>query len=333
MDIKKYINVDNVADKAKKIVFCESFDTRVLEAASKLVKDKVCKVCLVSENIAKTEKLAADNNINLSDVEVIPLDLQIFNYEKIESFVSHRVLKGETKEEALAHLNTPLYYALMYLKNKLADACIAGAVYDTADVLRAALQIVGVASGTKLISSYFLMVPPEKHSVIKEPVIFADCAVNPAPQALALRDIAIQTIKNFKKLFPKKVVKAAFLSFSTLHSARHSSLSKIIDACAMAKEYFAADNNVHIAGELQFDAAVMPDVAQRKAPNSKVCPNANVFIFPDLNSGNISYKIAERLAGFSAVGPIIQGLAQPVSDLSRGVSSDDIYNVAVLMLA
>ncbi|MCL2389175.1 MAG: phosphotransacetylase [Elusimicrobia bacterium] len=330
--MKKYINIDDKAIKSKKIVFCESFDLRVLEAASRLARDEACKVCIVSENALKTESIAESVGIDLSKVEVIGIELQALNHEKIEAFIAHRVLKGETKEEALSHLQTPLYYALMYLKNGFADAFLCGAVYDSADVLRAALSVVGIAPGSKLISSYFLMIPPPNHTAITEPVLFADCAVNPVPMALGLADIAVQTIKNFKKLFPARIVNAAFLSFSTLGSSQHSSLSKVIDATAMIKEHFQDDKIVNIEGEVQFDAAIMPVVARRKAPDSKVCGHANVLIFPDLNSGNIGYKIAERLGGFNAVGPIIQGLALPVSDLSRGADAEDIYNTALLML-
>jgi phosphate acetyltransferase len=186
--------------------------------------------------------------------------------------------------------------------------------------------------GIKLISSFFLMIPPENHKTVKEPVLFADCGVNPDPSHLGLTDIANATIRSYKKLFPQKTVNTAFLSFSTKGSAKHKILDKITEAAGLTKKLFENDKSVNIDGELQFDAAVMENVAKRKAPDSKVAGKTNVFIFPDLNAGNIGYKMAERLGGFQALGPIIQGLALPVSDLSRGCSADDIYMVSAIML-
>jgi len=220
----------------------------------------------------------------------------------------------------------------MYLKSGKCDACVCGAANSTADVLRAAIHIVGVAQGFKFISSYFLMIPPKKSKFIKEPVLFADCAVNPNPDNTGLKDIAIATINSFQKLFPGKEVNASFLSFSTKDSAKSEMLDKIIDACAKTKKQFEGVKNVNIDGELQLDASIVPSVAKIKAPGSSTAGKTNVFIFPDLNVGNISYKMAERLGNFQALGPIIQGLSLPVSDLSRGSSADDIYLVSAIML-
>jgi phosphate acetyltransferase len=176
------------------------------------------------------------------------------------------------------------------------------------------------------------MVPPSGHPVIKEPVIYSDCGVNPDPGALGLRDIAVASVKSFKSLFPQRPAKAAFLSFSTKGSAQHAMLKKITDAVASTQAYFKEDPSVLIDGELQFDTAVIADIAKRKAPQSKIQGDANIFIFPDLNAGNICYKVTERLGGFTALGPIIQGAGAPINDLSRGCSVRDIYYVAVVTL-
>jgi len=233
---------------------------------------------------------------------------------------------------ALDLLNRPLYFSMMYLKSGKCDACVGGAVYDTADILRAGIHVIGPAEDVKIISSYFLMIPPDGHTVAKEPIIFADCGVNPEPQSIALKDIVVATVKSFKKIFPTRQANVAMLSFSTKGSSRSKVLSKVIEATKLAKDYFAGQSDVNIDGELQFDASIMLSVAKRKAPDSPVAGNANILIFPDLNSGNIAYKIAERYGGFQALGPIIQGLSLPVSDLSRGVSSSDICLISALML-
>jgi phosphate acetyltransferase len=176
------------------------------------------------------------------------------------------------------------------------------------------------------------MIPPESHPVVKEAVLFADCGVNPEPAAVGLKDIAVATAASFRKLFPSREANAAFLSFSTKGSAEHKMLEKVIEATALTKKHFEGNGNVNVDGELQFDAALIPSVGKRKAPGSKVAGNANIFIFPDLNAGNIGYKMAERLGGFQAIGPLIQGLALPVSDLSRGSAADDVVVASAIML-
>ena len=331
MDIRKHI-LDLASKSGGKVILPESSDIRILKAAQMLVKDKIASVVLPASDISTVEAAAASAGVNLRGVEIIQIDRALIDEKIIEDFVSARVKKGMNPEEALNLLKMPLYFSMMYLKSKKCDACVCGAVYDTADVLRASLQTIGTMEGIKLISSYFLMIPPENHKTIKEPVLFADCAVNPEPVASGLKDIANATVQNFKKLFPGQTANAAFLSFSTKGSAKHKMLEKITEAVALTKQHFEGDKLVNIDGELQFDAAVMPEIAKRKAPDSKVAGQANIYIFPDLNAGNIGYKMAERLGGFQALGPIIQGLALPVSDLSRGCSADDIYFTSAIML-
>ncbi|MDR3330878.1 MAG: phosphotransacetylase [Endomicrobium sp.] len=321
------------AKKAKgKIIFPEAFDIRVLSAAQKLTKNTIASVVLPTDNVKEVEKIASDAFIDLTDIEIIKIDLDLLNKNKIQEFIVAREKEGVSEQSSLELLKNPLYFSLMYLKSGKCDACVGGAVYDTADVLKASIRIIGVADGIKLVSSYMLMIPPQDHPIIREPVIFTDCAVNPDPQSFGLKDIAVATVENFKKLFPGRQANVAMLSFSTKGSAKNKILSKILEATELIKAHFAGQDNINVDGELQFDASVVAIVGKRKAPDSLVAGNANIFIFPNLNAGNIGYKITERLAGFQALGPIIQGLALPVSDLSRGSSVDDIYISSAIML-
>jgi phosphate acetyltransferase len=322
-----------LAKKVKgKVILPESFDTRVLKAAHMLTKNAIASVVLPTGNIDEVKKTAFNAGIDLDGIEIIKINRDLLDENKVQEFVEARAKKGITKQDALDILNKPLHFSMMYLKSAKCDACVSGAVYDTADVLRASFYVVGTAQSIKLVSSYFLMVPPENHALIKESLMFADCAVNPNPNAFGLKDIAVSTVGNFKKLFPGKRANVAMLSFSTKGSASNKILSKVIDATELIKIHFAGQDDVSIDGELQFDASVVASVSKIKTQGSTVAGNANILIFPDLNAGNIGYKIAERLGGFQALGPIVQGLALPVSDLSRGSSAEDIYLIAAIML-
>jgi phosphate acetyltransferase len=331
MDTREYIL--DLAKKVKgKVILPESFDTRVLKAAEMLTKNGVASVVLPTENVEEVKKTAANASIDLSGIEIISIDISLLDNSKVQAFVAARTKKGMPDHEALALLSKPLYFSMMYLKSGKCDACVGGAVYDTADVLRASIHVIGTAEGIKVISSYFIMIPPANHPIIKEPVIFTDCGVNPDPQKEGLKDIAVSTVANFKKLFPGKTANVAMLSFSTKGSASNKVLEKVIEATKLTQEHFRGQNDVNIDGELQFDASVVPTVGERKAPGSAVAGKANILVFPDLNSGNIGYKIAERFGGFQALGPIIQGLCLPISDLSRGSSAEDIYLISAIML-
>jgi phosphate acetyltransferase len=322
-----------LAKKTKgKIILTESFDIRILKAARMLTKDGIASIVLLAEDIKEVEKIASKAGIDLNGIEIIKIDINLLDKKKVEEFIDARAKKGMTLQDASDLLKKPLYFSMMYLKSGICDACVAGVVYDTADVLRASIHVVGVAEYTKLVSSYFLMIPPDGHSIAKEPVLFADCGVNPDPQALDLKNIAVVTVENFKKLFPGRQANIAMLSFSTKGSANSKILSKVIEATELVKTHFAGYSDINVDGELQFDAAVMQSVGKKKASGSSVAGNANILIFPDLNAGNIGYKIAERYGGFQALGPIIQGLALPVSDLSRGSSVDDICLICAIML-
>lgn len=331
MDIKKQI-LETAKKIRGKIILPESFDIRILKAASMLVRDAIASVVLPTNNLEEVKSMAQDAGIDLTGIEIIPIDRSLLDNTKVKFFVDARMKKKMSEQDALELLKNPLYFSMMYLKSGNCDACVGGAVYDTADVLRAAIYVIGTQEGIKMISSYFLMIPPQNHPIIKEPIMFADCAVNPEPQALGLQNIAIAAVANHKKIFPEKTVNVAMLSFSTKGSATNKMLSKVIEATQLTKEYFKGDSSVNVDGELQFDASIVPNVGKRKAPNSPVAGNANILIFPDLNAGNISYKVAERVGGFQALGPILQGLSLPVSDLSRGSSAEDIYLISAIML-
>ena len=331
MDVRKHI-----IDLAKKVngsvILPESADPRVLKAAEMLTKDGVAKVILPAMDPEAVKKAAKEANVDLSDIEIIKVDRAVLDDKMVETFVQARQKKGMAPEEAMALLDNKLYFAMAYLKSGKADACVCGAVYDTSDVLRAGIHVVGVAEGINLVSSYFLMIPPADHKIVKDPLFFADCGVNPDPSASGLKDIAIATIGSFQKIFPGKDANVAMLSFSTKGSAKHPVLDKTIEATVALQEKYKDVKDVSVDGELQFDAALMPEVGKRKAPKSEVAGRANIFVFPDLNSGNIGYKLAERLGGFQALGPLIQGLALPVSDLSRGSKADDICMASAVML-
>jgi len=322
-----------LAKKAEgKVIMPESFDARILKAAQRLTKDGIASVVLPAADEREIKKAALGADIDLSGIEIVKISRTLLDEKKIEEFVEARGKKGMSEQEALDLLEKPLYFSMMYLKSGNCSACVAGAVYSTADVLRAGIHVIGTAKNIKMISSYFLMIPPEGHSFAKEPVLFADCGVNPDPQALGLKDIAVATVGNFRKLFPGRQANVAMLSFSTKGSASNKILSKVIEATELVKAHFAGQDDVNIDGEFQFDAAVVPSVGKRKAPDSPIAGKANILVFPELNAGNIGCKIAERYGGFQAVGPIIQGLSLPVSDLSRGASADDIYLVSAIML-
>jgi phosphate acetyltransferase len=251
---------------------------------------------------------------------------------KLEQYVADlvelRKSKGMTPDEARKLLTAPdyLYYAGMMVRNGDAGGEVAGATGTTGNVLKAAFQTVGPAKGIKTVSSFFLMITPNPNFGENGIVLFADCAVNPNPDAQALAEIAVATAGNCKAFLDVEA-RVALLSFSTKGSASHADVEKVVKALEIARQL---KPDLQIDGELQADAALIPKVGDKKAPGSKVAGKANVIIFPTLDAGNIGYKLVERVAGAEALGPIIQGLAKPVNDLSRGCSVDDIVNVTAI---
>jgi phosphate acetyltransferase len=330
------MNFDKFIEDAKQlkgtVVFGEGDEERTLEAAVRLAKDGVCKVVAVAVDRNNVEKIAKDKKLNISQVQIVAPSHELINKDVLDVFVAGRVAKGISEDDAKKLALEPLYFSAMFVKSGKASGCVSGARSSTSDVLRAGLYGLGTSKDTKLISSFFLMMPPEGHPVVKKPILYADCGVNPNPNTLGLKDIAIASVNSFKCLFPKEPVKLAFLSFSTKGSAQHRVLDKILEATKMTQEFYKDNPDVKIDGELQFDAAAVASVGKRKAPDSPVAGQANIFIFPDLNAGNICYKVTERLGQFTAIGPIVQGLAKPFNDLSRGCSVDDIYLAAVITL-
>lgn len=307
-------------NSTKKIVFPEGLDIRVLEAASKLNKEKLVEPILLG-NKTEIEKLAQENNFDISNIMIIdPENYPDFN-QMCEKFVERRNGKN-TIQQAKKLLKQVSYFGTMLVYLKLADGMVSGAAHSTADTVRPALQIVKTAPDMKRVSGLFIMERDD------EAYIFSDCAMNIDPDSETLSEIAYQASQaaNMVGIDPK----VAFLSFSTKGSAA----GPMVDKVRKAVEIFHNDHSdIQADGELQFDAAIVPSVAAKKAPDSSVAGHANVFVFPELQSGNIGYKIAQRLGKFEAIGPVLQGLAAPINDLSRGASMQDVYNMAILTAA
>lgn len=299
----------------KTVVLPESYDQRVLLATKRILEKKIAKVILVTHR----EPLNLKDHSNLDIIDIA------FSQQFIDEYFSIRRQKNPSFKEsdAKTELEDPLVFACMLLRKKFADAVVAGSVYSTADVIRNSIRLIGLSSGNKTVSSFFLFSFPRVHVFHDRVFAYADCGVIPDPDVMQLSDIAIQTSVNFRRLTGLKP-KVAFLSFSTKGSARDKSVEKVIAACELTKKRVP---ELICDGELQFDAAFVPEVAKKKNPGGKIQGDANVFIFPDLNSGNLAYKITERIGGAFATGPILQGLAKPVMDLSRGCSADDIVRM------
>ena len=323
--------IDQIKKKAqsntKTVVLPESYDERMLYAAEKIIKNQLAKIVLLGEPTAIKAEAAA-KGIDLSGAEIInPITSPKLD-QYVADFVELRKSKGMTAEEAYSTLTAPdnLYYAGMMVRNGDADGEVAGATGTTGAVLKAAFQTVGPAKGIKTVSSFFLMITQNKSFGENGILMFADCAVNPNPDAQALAEIAIATAGNCKA-FLDTDARVALLSFSTKGSASHADSDKVIQALEIVKQ---SRPDLQIDGELQLDAALIPRVGEKKAPGSNVAGKANVLVFPDLGAGNIGYKLVERIAGAEAIGPVIQGLGKPVNDLSRGCSVDDIVNVTAI---
>jgi len=308
----------NASQKGSVIAFPDCEDVRVLHAVSIIRKENIATPLLIGQtNIL--QEIAESNDIDINGIKIVNPKEQSNIHTYGAMFFDLRKTKGITQEVALQTMEKPLYYAGMMLKNGDVSSVVAGALSSTGDVLRAAIQTVGLEPSTTVVSSYFVMI---LESTV---TLFADCGVIPNPNSQELSSIATSTVENFERLFPNEVPKVAFLSFSTKGSATSESVVKVQEAF----ELFRKKNPEVLAdGELQFDAAFVPEIAKSKAKNSPLNGSANIFIFPNLDSGNIAYKVAQRIGKATAVGPIIQGLNMPYCDLSRGCSVDDIIDVA-----
>ena len=306
-----------IKGKGLKIVFPEGSEPRILGAVVRLKADELCHPILLGKK-DEIEEVAQRRGFNLHDITVIdPETYENFD-AVVESFVERR--KGKATPEAARELLKDVnYFGTMLVYTGEVEGLVSGAIHSTGDTVRPALQIIKTKPGTKRTSGAFIMSKEDKRYV------FADCAINPTLDAEGLAEIAIESAKTAKSFNVDP--KVAMLSFSTLGSAVTEDTTKVAEATKLVKENAP---ELAVEGELQFDAAVVPSVAKLKAPNSKVQGDANVFVFPSLEAGNIGYKIAQRLGGFEAVGPILQGLNAPVNDLSRGCNVEDVYKLSLI---
>lgn len=308
--------------KNKCIVLAEGEEERIIRAAEEIVEQKIARLILIGNK----EVILSKAQKSLDGVTIIdPNTEDLTEYSNL--LFELRKAKGMTMEQAVALAKKPLYLGVLLVKAGKADGMVAGSVNSTGDTLRPALQVIKTAPGIKTVSSCFIMVLPEGSKYGENGImVFGDCAVNINPDAQQLADIAIasaQSAVSIAGIDPK----VAMLSFSTKGSAKHEFVDKVVEATKIVKE-LAPD--LKVDGELQFDAAVVEKVAALKAPGSDIAGHANVMIFPDIQSGNIGYKLVQRLAGAEAVGPICQGFNMPVNDLSRGCSSEDVVNVTAM---
>lgn len=308
---------EKIKGKNKTIVFPEGLDERILTAVGRLASEEVLKPILIG-NKAEVEQKAASLNITLGNVEILDPN----SYDEFDVLVSEFIerRKGKaTEEEARQILKDENYFGTMLVYLKKADGLVSGAAHSTADTVRPALQIIKTKTGVRKTSGMFVMVRGD------EKYIFADCAINPNPDSQDLAEIAIVSAES-AELFDVEP-KVAMLSFSTKGSAVTPETEKVVEAIKIATE---RQPDLVIDGEFQFDAAIVPSVAAKKAPGSVIQGDAKVFVFPTLDAGNIGYKITQRLGGFEAIGPILQGLNQPVNDLSRGCNAEDVYKLALI---
>ena len=321
--------IDGIKQRAKEniktIILTESEDVRVLKAAEKVKKEKYANIILIG-NEADANKLAKENNIDIEGITIIDPEKSEKFEEYANAFYELRKAKGITIEKAREILKDNMYFGTMMVKQGDADGLVSGACHSTANTLRPALQILKTAPGTKLVSAFFLMAVPDCKYGENGIFVFGDSGLVENPTADDLSEIAISSSKSFEQLTGKQA-KVAMLSYSTYGSAHSELTEKVVEATKLLKEK-APD--LICDGELQLDAAIVPEIARSKAPNGTLNGEANTLIFPDLNAGNIGYKLVQRLAKAEAYGPLCQGIARPVNDISRGCNSDDIAGVVAI---
>ena len=321
--------IDEIKERAKKevkrIVLPEASDIRVVTAAATVLKEEYAEVVLVG-NEENIRKMAEENNLDISKAIIVdPLKSERTSVYA-ENLYELRKAKGMTLEQAQELVKDEVYFGMMMVKLEEADGLVSGAIHSTSDTLRPALQILKTAPGTKLVSAFFLMVVPNCEYGENGVFVFGDCGLNENPTAEQLVEIAYSSSKSFEQLVGKES-RVAMLSYSTMGSAKSELTQKVIDATNLTKELYP---EMKVDGEMQLDAAIVPSVGKSKAPNSEIAGCANTLIFPDLNAGNIGYKLTQRLAKAEAYGPLCQGIARPVNDLSRGCSAEDIAGVVAI---
>ena len=321
--------LDRIIERAKTdtktIVLAEGEDIRTIRAASMVLEKEIANVIILG-NEADIQKMADSEGLNVSAATIINPEKAANLQDFAEQLYEMRKAKGMTPEKALETVKNNLYYGVMMVKTGLADGMVAGAVNSTSNVLRPCLQILKTAPGTKLVSAFFVMVVPDCEYGEKGAFIFADSGLNEDPDADAVSEIAISSAKSFRTLIEAEP-KVAMLSYSSYGSAKSHLVDKMQEATRLAKEKAP---ELALDGELQLDAAIVPEIGKSKAPESPIAGQANVLVFPDLNAGNIGYKLTQRLAKAEAYGPITQGIAKPVNDLSRGCSAEDIVGVVAI---
>jgi len=317
-----FLSIKKFNPPLSNIVLAEGDDSRVIEAAAAASRDKIANCILVGER-SSIETQATAAGWDLGNIRIETPETSQYTDRYAENLFQLRAKKGMKKDQAQKLVLDPLTFADLMLQAGDADGSIAGARYTTGDRIRSAFQIIGAAPGFGTVSSAMLMVFEAEHHQRKHSMIFSDCALVVNPTAEQLAQIATASIHTAKRLLDEEP-RVAMLSFSTAGSAKHKMVDKVREATEMVK---SAMPDLAIDGEIQLDAAIVPEVSARKMPGSKIHGNANILIFPDLNAANIGYKIAQRFGGAKAIGPIMQGLKKPANDLSRGCSAEDVYNL------
>lgn len=325
MEFKEKI-ISTAKKHFKRIILPESLEERTIKAADELIKNQIAQIILIGEPSNILEYAKKNGLKNIEKAKIVNPETFAHKEEYAVKMAEMRKSKGLTKDDALKLLDNPLYLATMLIKFGEADGEVAGAMNATGDVLRPAFQFVKTLPGISVVSGVFFMLLKDNNFGENGILVFADCAVHPDPTDKELADIAVCTARTTRAIggFEPRI---AMLSFSTKGSAKHEMCDKVIRATKIAKEMAP---ELEIDGELQADAAIVEAIGKKKCPDSKIAGKANVLIFPDLQSGNISYKLVQRLAGAEAIGPVLQGMAAPINDLSRGCSVEDIYYMAAI---
>lgn len=322
--------INNIKSNArhlnKTIVLPEGEAERTLKAANQIIEEQIAQIMLIGKNSTIENKAKKLGLTHISKAEIIDPTNNKYKTEMIDLLLEIRKEKGLTYNEAFVLSTQPLYIGPLLIKLGYADGEVSGAEHPTGDVLRPAFQIVKTASGSSVVSGAFIMILKDSTYAEDGLLVFADCAVNPDPTDKQLAEIAISSAETAKKIAGVEP-RLAMLSFSTKGSAKHPMVDKVANATKIVQE---THPEIAIEGEIQADAAIVDAIGQKKAPGSKIAGRANVLVFPDLNSGNIGYKLVQRLAGAEAVGPVLQGMAAPINDLSRGCSVDDIVNLVAI---